>query len=186
MLQLSFNICQKSDCSIIEFTETTGIYNVTTNPTGWGTPNASIGSYAYSKLEFFDSTNTLVKTFELYPDFPTTNTLFSKELVYDIPDGLYRIVYTVRETKTTGTSYSTTIQQGFYCNVKCCVLSMIKDIDIDCGCSDHKLDNYNKAYALLQGLIYAACCGNITQFNNILGVLQKICLNKNCKNCKCK
>ena len=38
MLQLSFNICQKkSDCSGIKFTETTGLYNVVTNPTGWGT-----------------------------------------------------------------------------------------------------------------------------------------------------
>ncbi len=190
MLQLSFNICQKSDCSIIEFNETTGLYNITSNPGGWGGPfstvNPDITLYHYSKLEFFDQSNTLIKLFEFYPEFPTSDTNFIKELDYAIPDGIYRIIYTVRETKTSGTSYSSTIQQAFYCNVRCCVFSMIKDIDIDCACLSKKLEEYNRAYALLQGLIKASCCGNVSQFNNILAILQKICLNKNCKDCKCK
>lgn len=189
MLQLDFIICQKGDCSVIDFSETTGLYNVTSNPTGWGTSvttvNPDIALYKYSKLEFFNSAGTLVKTFELYPDFPTFDTAFKKSLTIDFPDGIYRIVYTVKEDKNSSTSYTKEIQQAFLCNVQCCVKSMVKNIDFDCKCSDKASDEYIKAFVLLQGLICAANCGNISQFNNILGVLEKICKAKKC-NCKCK
>lgn len=185
MLQLSFNICQKSDCSGIKFTETTGLYNVVTNPTGWGTSfnttNPDIATFQYSKLEFYDSNNTLVNTLELYPNFPSSDVTFTKELDLDIEDGIYKIVYTVRESKNAGTSYSSEAQFAFYCKVSCCVSSMIKSIDPFCSCSHDSMDDYIQAYILLQGL--KCNCGNITQFNNILKALQKICKNKNCKTC---
>lgn len=185
MLKLSFNICQKSDCSGIKFTETTGLYNVATNPTGWGTvfntTNPDIATFQYSKLEFYNSSNTLVYTLELYPSFPSSDLTFTKEFDLDIDDGIYKIVYTVRETKNTGTSYMAENQFAFYCKVNCCVLSMIKDIDLSCNCSHTIMEEYTKAYILLQGL--KCNCGNITQFNNILTQLKKICKNKNCKTC---
>lgn len=185
MLKLDFDICQKSDCSGIKFTETTGLYNVSTNPTGWGTSfnttNPDIATFQYSKLEFYDSGNNLITTLELYPDFPSSDITFTKELDLDIDDGIYKVVYTVRETKTTGISYTAEAQVAFYCKVNCCIMSMIKDIDPCCNCSHNALDKFNQAYALLQGL--KCNCGNITQFNNILKVLQKICKNTNCKNC---
>lgn len=184
MLQLSFNICQ-SDCSTIEFTETTGLYEITSNPTGWGTQfstiNPDVDTFLYAQLEFFDTNGTSIKLIEIQPDFPTINTLYSKKFTVDLPDNLYKIVYTVKENKTSSVSYSATNYQGFYCNVSCCVSNMLKDIDIDCKCIDHKLEEYNKAYALLQGLICAAECGNISQFNNILSVINKLCKNKKCK-----
>jgi len=36
---LAFTVTERGDNKLLTITDTTGIYNVTTNPTGWGTPN---------------------------------------------------------------------------------------------------------------------------------------------------
>lgn len=190
-LQLNFEICQSSTCDTLTFVETTGAYNATSNPTGWGAPNDTIASATSADLTItLASGNSYTIDLLATTHFPTDDTTFEYELTNSdfgytdgakIDDQIITFTYTV---VANGTTYTQNYKQAFYCQVQCCVLSMFADIDVECDCSKDKIDNALKAYALLKGLIYSGNCGNTTYFNNILAQLQKLCLNNNCQNCK--
>lgn len=187
---LQFEICQSSDCSSLTFVETTGAYNDTTNPNGWGTPNEDTTDAVSAVLTVtLESGSTY--NIDLFSDgFPTTSDTI--EYLIDpvdigMKDGgkLTDQIITFTYTVVTGTTtYTQNIQQAFYCQVQCCVLSMFVGLDVECDCSIDQINNALKSYALLKGLIYSANCGNKTNFNNILAQLQKLCLNNNCQNCQ--
>lgn len=185
-LELNFSVCQAGDCESVIFIELTGGYNELSNPRGWGNPNVAIADYHYAKVEFFlNGTGSAVHTATFDDElFPTTDTEFEYEIPVTLADGWYSIVYTVQTAEgVTAEQYTKTIYQSFYCNVRCCVMSMLDGIDVECDCSHDAIEAFNKAYVLLKGLQYASGCGNLTNFNNILAQLQKLCLNSNCQNC---
>jgi len=189
-LQLSFQICQSNTCDALTFVETTGAYNATTNPGGWGAPNATLAdvtSVTFTILLASGNSYTLDWT---SGDFPTTDTTFEFELTNStfgytdggkIDDQIITFTYTVIAN---GTTYTQTVHQAFYCQVQCCVYSMFKDLNVTCdACSQSKTKAID-AYLLLKGLIYSANCGNTTNFNSQLATLQKLCLGSSCQNCK--
>lgn len=184
-LQLNFSICSSGDCSSITFTETTGEYDAVSNVGGWnGGGNGDIADFHYSLIEFYNSDGDLVDSVSYTNEFfPTSNDEYTKTLSITLPDGVYTIVYTVQEDEGSGITHTKTIQQAFWCNIECCVKQMGLDIDVECDCSVDAIAEFNRAYALLKGLQYSAGCGNITRFESILAVLQKICNNSNCSNC---
>lgn len=50
-LELSINVSLSSNGKTMTFTETTGAYNVGTNPKGWGSPNAALTDVESAKLD---------------------------------------------------------------------------------------------------------------------------------------
>jgi len=182
--KLNFSICQSSDCKSLVFKDLTGTYNNPNNLTGWGSPNEDIADYHYSKIEFFLS-GVLIKTFEFFNiTFPTNDTSFKYTLPYAIADGIYTIKYTVLEDADSISGLTISTQQAFYCNTKCCVQSMFKDIDHTCDCSKDKIEKAKEAWVLYKGLEANSGCGNIPYFNNVLAQVNKACKNSNCSNCK--
>jgi hypothetical protein len=107
-------------------------------------------------------------------------------------DGMWQFIWTVSGTvsnpdpvpfEATGNSAS-----YFTCNSECCVSELLAKIDMtNVQCCNNKsteyVEDYLKANVLLQGLKNAAFCGNITMFNNIKKVLDKICKKTDCKTC---
>lgn len=117
-LNLSFTIVERGDNKLLTITDSTGVYDVSTNPTGWGTPNATIGSIdnASNKLTLTIVHTSADGTITSYADI-NTNTIFgpfitNANLVFPItmamlfvgaipagtaddefPDGLYSIKY---------------------------------------------------------------------------------------------
>lgn len=193
-LVLDFSVCQSADCTKFTFTDNTGAYDASTNPTGWGAPNPTLADVITPcTLDITTPDGTtyqidLVSTTPVFPVSAPPNTLtldassIGGTAGDSLPDGIYTFTYTV--TTTGPTTYTQTITVGFYCQVKCCVFTMIKDLDITCDCCDTDKDTLMNAYLMYKGLIYAANCGNITQFNTILAALQKLCTQSNCQNCK--
>ncbi len=188
---LSFNVCESSDCKSLIFTETTGAYNASSNITGWGSPNETTGSAISAKL-IVTTPNNVSFTLDLFvtSNFPTSD----NTIQYSIPftsigqildskliDGIYNFSYTVITNTTT---YNQNFQQAFYCQVKCCVDSMFKDLDVECDCNEDNKTKAINAWLLLKGLIYSGNSGNINNFNSELAVLQKLCLNNNCSDCR--
>lgn len=191
---LHFNICQTSDCKSFKFTETTGLYNVGSNPTGWESPNPAIASASSASLVITTPGGVSYTIDLLTEGFPSSDPLIEFAITADmiggasgasIPDGIYTFVYTVVAVAgDTPTTYTQTVRQGFYCQVTCCVYSMFKDIDHECDCMhDAKLKALD-AFMLLIGLRASANCGNTSNFNTDLAVLQKLCLNSGCTTCK--
>lgn len=190
---LSFELCEGSSCNTLEFKETTGAYSGT-NPNGW----TSVINYATSATLVITNPAGLplptIDLFSLSPSFPTINenegylipmTSLGLPSTASMTDGVWSFLYTV--TTDDGeevVTYTQTVTQGFYCQVECCVNSMFKDIDVECDCNKDLLDKSLKAYLMLKGLEYSSNCGNISEFNAQLAILQKMCKNSNCSNCK--
>lgn len=192
-LVLHFNICQSADCKSFIFSETTGAYNVDSNPTGWGSPNAATGSASSATLIVTNNLTGVSYTINLFTEgFPSSSSdgtfYVTSDMIggaddTEIDDGYYTFVYTVVIGGQSPVTYTQTVRQGFYCQVRCCVFSMAKDIDHECDCGlDQKIEVIG-AFILLKGLEASANCGNDIKFNKDLAVLQKMCLNSGCTNC---
>ncbi len=188
---LNFQICQSGGCDSLSFTETTGIYNAESNIGGWGSPNETTNDAisAILTVELGDGSSYDIDLFAT-GDFPTTDTTFVYNIVNEdigyvtgdsIPDQIVTFTYTVITATST---YTQVVQQAFYCQVECCVNTMFVDLDFNCSdCFTHSLDEALKSYAMLQGLIMSANCGNSSNFNNILTQLNKLCSGSNCSAC---
>lgn len=61
-LKLTFTIEESANGEYLTFTDTTGDYNVTTNPTGWGSPNIARSSHYPMRLVISYTVNSVAKT----------------------------------------------------------------------------------------------------------------------------
>lgn len=184
----NFDLCQSSDCASLVFKDITGAYS-TDSPYGYGTPNSDItDATAIVRITLADLT-----VHEISLDgFPTTDKtkeykIESTDLGYDsgksIPDQIIQIEYIV--TLDDDSELIQYGEQALYCNINCCIKSMVKDIDIECDeCSKSSKDKYIDALLGLAGLKYSADCGDKITFNKVLSSLQRICQNTECSNCK--
>lgn len=186
----SFDICESSTCSSLIFKDITGAYSLT-NLYGYGSPNESIsGATAELTVTLADGTVTVL---DITADgFPTTDKTL--ELIINPEDIGYEegdkiadqiIAFEYKVTTALGTIILQNIEQAFYCQVKCCVLSMFIDLDLECeDCMKSLGDRSMNAYIMLKGLEYSANCGDKTTFNKTLTQLKKLCANSSCANCK--
>ena len=194
-LVLKFDVCSKSNCKKFVFNETTGEYNVTTNTTGWGSPNPLVAWVTAATLAVYkpgNATTTPDLTIDLFnetPNWATTDstqeyTINNTDLGYSgkMPDGIWKFVYTVTVTEVdTVKIYQQTIQKATYCNAACCVDGLFAAIeDFDCDCMEAQISAALTAQAIFKSLVSAAKCGNITKFNKLLSMLQRMCNNQSC------
>lgn len=190
-LVLQFSVCQSSNCKKFTFTEQTKAYS-TNNTTGWGTPNPATTDATSASLAVTTPGN-VTYTFNLFTSsYPTTDFLqeyiiLNTDLGYSstetIEDGEWTFVYTVVASSTT---YTQTLRKFTYCNAKCCVYQMFKDIpdDVSCDCCDDSIiENAEKARAFLEGLENAADCQLSGKFNRLLTTVNNLCGNQNCSSC---
>jgi len=191
----TINVCVKTACSVLTFKDTTGVYNVTTNPGGYGSPNPSMaGPWTSVILTIISPDNISYPVNLATHDFPNNNTAFEYTIPMSaignrtkIEDGYWQFIYTI--TLTSGSvTYIASKTSLFTCNSSCCVNSMLLDIKVDessayGNANDKKINEYVKAKAFLDSLKYYAFCGNLDKFDNIKLVIDKICAKSNCKSC---
>ena len=190
-LVLNIQACVQTACTELLIKETTGVYNASTNTGGYGTPNPLISNVIAATLTI-TSPSGQVYTINLFDNgFPSSVTTFEYVIPMselgnrtEIEDGQWTFLYTI--TTNTDTTYRVTKSYIFTCGSECCVAKLLGDLDIsDCDCIDttEDEDNYLKAFATLQSLKYAAFCGNISEYDKILNILNKLCSNTGCKSC---
>lgn len=189
-LVLKYNLCVTDGCTQIKFTENTGFYS-TVNTTGWGTPNVLLSNVVSAVLTIKGpdgiSHNVNLFSTALFPS-DTSNTEYTIPLAsYGSPttitDGQWYFLYTVTMNDTT--VYKTTVYKYFYCNLECCVNSMLLNIETcDCCTTYDSYKNYVHAWTMLESLKDAAKCGDVTRFTSIKKIIDKLCLNSGCKTCK--
>lgn len=190
----TINVCVKTACSVLTFSDTTGAYNVTTNPGGYGAPNPEVGDFVTATLKIIAPSGTEynLDLIALSAGFPTDNVDFQ----YTIPsasignrtiieDGYWQFIYTINDGSDTYIASKTSI---FTCNTNCCVNSMLLNIDAENSSiynvtNNKRIAEYVKAKAFLDSLKYYAFCGNLDKFTNIKLVLDKICAKSGCKTC---
>lgn len=197
-LVLGVHLCQSSNCKIITLTETTGAYNVSNNPGGWGAPNPLTNSvdnstivitppsgvaYSFAGAPLPDSTGTVEIDFSI-----ATNGSIQKNAngTTAFSDGIYTVQYTVNGTIGPDTYTATTTQQFLLtCQIRCCIDKMFHlASQSDCtDCKNEKLNNALEAETFLKSAEYAAACGKIEMAKKHLAKAQWICNTKNCLNC---
>ncbi len=191
-LLLKESVCELCSCKQLQFSELTGIYNAISNPGGYGSPNPVWDDAISAVLTITLGDGVTSYNIDLYATgyFPTNDRTFEYTLVNEdfgyttgdkIPDQILTLKYTIGFGDST--IYSTTIYKGLICNTKCCVQSMLKDIDWTCDCSTVAINNYLQAKALYDGLLSSIDCGDRNSFTNQLNQLNKICLNSSCSKC---
>ena len=186
-VDVKFSICQNSSCDTLAFTETTGLYNATTNTTGWGAvgggdPNEMVSQATAATLLITGPDGTVYPTVDLFAlgSFPksdsTSASITATSLaatMSSFADGLWKMTYSV----TTGTAtYTETITFFFTCQVESCVCKLVADLNLDdCTCDLDKLNTVLQAKAYVDAMNYAVGCGNLNGANEILTSLQRLC-----------
>lgn len=187
-LRPTIQLCLTANCSTLSFTETTGVYNATTNLYGYGAPNITIAD-AISGSLVITAPDLTTYTISIPPsnntDLSTTIVLATLGGRTSVEDGFWNFEYTITDVYTT----QYVVEQGyyFYCQAECCVAKLLTKIDLDdCMCNKQNtknLDDYTKAKVLLQSIKNAASCLNNTNYLKAKALLEKICRNSNCKTC---
>lgn len=185
MLQVSFSSLQSANRKGIVFTDTTGAYDVVSNPDGYGAPNATIAQISQANLYITDTGGT-THVVNVYPTFPSSsNATFTVNntdlglLATDVlPDGFYKVRYEVQGTTSTqnGVLSSVTKDMLLSGGVECCVRKMAAKGDCNC-----KKPEAVEARMLYEAMILSAENCDETCAEKILKELQRMC-NKKC-NC---
>lgn len=202
-LQLSISIEKNSSCTGYTFTDLTGAYNATTNPTGYGSPNpttsASAAVLIITKYNLPDDGGDTITYDEvdLLTDysFPSSADLAVALNLEDLTidsddgaldsfgDGVYRFQYKV--TYSDGAIYTTSVEKLFMCGIECSLLEQAYKIaNSECNCKDKDfLQMFNELMSLYYAVRYAGACGNKTtigkNLQNITDLLQIV----GCRNC---
>ena len=119
-LELAITVRDYTDS--INVQDVTGVYDVTDNPTGYGSPNGTIVGATSATLTFTmpDATSVVV---DVYPSFPTDDDSYYEVTLDDlgiefIESGYWTILYTV---VISGTTYTETLTVFLTKNTQCCV-----------------------------------------------------------------
>jgi hypothetical protein len=203
-LQLGVHLCQTSNCKIIKFSETTGVYNSSSNPGGWASPetvtNPDVSNYTSLSIVFTlpsGTTTTFTDSNPLFANFPDptgiqevslTMANFGGTATSAFDDGIYSISYTVNGLIHAGQdNYTAVVTQTFFltCQIRCCIDKMFHlASQADCtDCKPEKLNNALEAESYLKSAEFAAACGKIEMAKKHLAKAQWICNTKNCTNC---
>lgn len=197
-LKLNLNICESScTCKWLEVTDTTGIYNASTNPYGWdssSTNNPSTTDVTSSTFTIVDPSGLTYTIDSTYPIPSTSNTdifiIYADDLGLSstdkLLDGIYEITWTVGFTfNGSDETVSNTSSYLFTCQADCGVKNLYLDaIKSSCSsCKTGKKQKANEAYRALLEAKMAASCDMPDKAKELLAKAQWIIKTQNCLNC---
>jgi len=187
------------------FQETTGLYNLTTNPGGWGLPNEELVNVASWKIDVYkpDSVTLLPQATPVpitnpagYPTgtIPNSYTIAPQAIGYGtgeaLPDGVYQFLYTVNVDNPVSGRQTYTITQYvlIYAGVQCCAGKLaVKAANSGCGCSGgcggcgDDASDFEKVMLMIEAARYSMQCGSVTAAAKAIVYAQEVC--NNCGSC---
>lgn len=189
-LALKFSICRKDNCKEFCVTETTGVYDASTNAGGWGNPNQEIAEVLTATITVSLLTDAATGTYaaatnviNAFPTLPNTDEtefcITAEDLGYGTDatfvDGIYKIVYAI--TGNDGSVFSASVTEYFFfdCNAQCCRKNAANDVSTctcDCGDVNEKLADID---FWLRELKAAKDGADFVKGEKIFAKLTKIC-----------
>lgn len=197
-LQLKFAVTLGDNCKSFTFTENTGTYNGSTNPTGYGTPNLTIGEVTSALLSVVNlTTNTTYDNLTITPsntvgtqtNFTTQDLEIAGISIGDVtlPDGQYCFTYTVIGDISADEIYQQTVKKVWLCESCCKIKTKACEIDLQCGCCNEpcadEIWKFLQAWTELKVIEYSAYCSSQSNINNKIKSLQSFLTTFDCKNC---
>ena len=172
-------------CKTLSVTDTTGVYNVTTNPEGWGAPNddGSAMTIANITITYADGGIQVVDVLSQIPASVTGNFTFADITLTGYVDGITTITY---DLTATSIDYSSQISLLLSCDVRACLDKMWATVACKtcAGSCDvgELIDDANFAEGLYMGLTSGSTCCGSECVNNIINALKDLCAFNTC-NC---
>jgi hypothetical protein len=189
-LKTNFTYRQSADVKTLYIYDTTGVYNATTNPTGWGGGgNPTVGNAISDKISIQKVGSNTIYEISMYATLPNTNdTPFAIDSSMlglgpnvEIPDGQY--VFTRTTVAPLGTTYTKAARVFLIGQVQCCADAML-DADLpNCGCDSGKLTPASILQYAIWTLKKAFKTQKFEKANEIYRYAQDLCKEKNCKTC---
>lgn len=196
MLGLKFNITKPSDCTYFTVVQTTGIYNVSTNLTGWGTPNDELSGVQDSYVTVKNVTApTTYQKVEITASASSSTNIIYKDLIKsgetvaiggsEILDGIYSFEHFV--LLTNNSVYNETVYSMSLCQIECKIKQLtskyIASILDNCKCEEKLLNTFVEVMSLYDVLKLAFQCGKFDEFKRILTNLQSLLAIVDCEKC---
>lgn len=184
------NICILNNCKKVKLTDITGAYDVSTNPTGWGSPNVDPvdPTAAYITITSPSGIITVVDVLspvDQIPD-PYLGDFDYSIIIIDPEDGNWTFEYTIEQDTFIYTNIMTKFMS---CLVRCCidkVWAKIADGITTSNCGCHGIDKVTEKVLLMEGLystmLATEICPTDNSRDDLLIMLQKMCKVENC-NC---
>lgn len=189
------NICIQSKCDKIDVYEQTGPYSAANNPEGWSNSGTTTGHIDTSEIQtaylaIYDYLqNTLYQTITLKDtvsvDVYTGVTgapapasfLAVKNVTWEQPDGVYKLVYTIDDGSSTYTNE--TQYKLFICNLENCLDALKKKAITECnGDKLSKIkDKINQLEILIYGIQSAFSCNDMEKAIRLIANGTTICEN---------
>lgn len=183
--KISFSLY--NTCNKVDVWENTGLYVVSTNETGWGTPNINTSNITAADVKIYNYLGTtLVQTIimrggatNVYSGAVSAPTPASFKAISGLSwsqlDGVYKIVYTVSNGAT---NYVNDCQyELFTCNFCNCMQGLL--VKMSSLCSGKKLTRYKEVYDQLEIFLYgiqtAFSNGDFVKVNSLLTEGSKLC-----------
>lgn len=167
----------------MRITDTSGIYNIDTNPDGYGAPNPAIADVVSITAILTPPGSTETITLDFTDEIPATvtgNIEFDDQEI-DYVDGLWTIEYIV---ETASDTYSSTKEVYFTCNIRCCLDRAWADLSEECDCCDAKAKRLEllDMEGLYKSLLSASACNKSSRKDALLKKIQRYCSTNKC-NC---
>ncbi len=188
-LKTNFTYRQSADLKTLYIYDTTGVFNATTNPTGWGPPtNPEVGDAISDKISIQAVGSNTIYEIEMYPVLPNTDdapfSITSSMLGMgpdsEITDGQY--VFT-RSTIVSGTTYTKAARVFLVGQLQCCADTMLDMDKPGCSCESGRLTPASILQYTIWTLRKAFKTQKFEKANEIYRYAQDLCKEKNCKTC---
>lgn len=185
---LTAEFLESNDRLSLTVEDTTGAYSGS-NTGGWGAPNDAAADAETATVEVtLPNATSVAATIDVYPTLPNTssalftinNTDVGLGATIELPDGVYKFVYTVERASATPFSYSITCYVLFF-KKSCKYLDkMVATLTVDgCECGGEGDQGWTETdiYELrtkYQGAIDNACCGKHNKAQDVIDYLDGV------------
>lgn len=175
----TISACLQKNCAYLVVTDTTGVYDASTNPTGWEDAATIVAADVTALVITVTQGTTILATANVLaqlPDPVTSIFAYTQIELTGLVDGEFTVTYTV----TTASGVFTTAPCSFQaCSVRCCIDSKWATIASNgyttTSGKTALVDEALELEGLYASMMNAAASNQTTIRNNYLTKLQRIC-----------
>jgi hypothetical protein len=177
-LEISTIVTLGTACDEVMLLDSTGIYDITLNPTGWGTPNPATSDITAAVLTVTEESSGAIYTYDFttdVADYLSGGLTITSLVLFGIataPDGYYTYLVTLT---VSGTDYEYSSPQAFFCKGKCCMLKQLANIKFPLVEDQKAFADLEEMFIEFFGMYWASCCGNADRFVTLINAFNEKC-----------
>lgn len=166
--------CSKAGCTKLSITDVTGLYDASTNTTGYGATNNVTGSgdAGFKASVSIDGGTSIILNSQVAD--PIAGEFTYDDIDITLADGWHTIEYSI--FTTAAGQIKNTIKIFTYCSVRCCVFQKMLELKNYDACKDaSKIAVSMHLWSMYTAMKYAASGCDQSEATSLLTRLQAVC-----------